>query len=103
MKQEDRKAIRLFYQTLLSSASAPQQTDFYFRVLKGNHTSRKAWLIENQELLNVPPDLAVIIENLDELTKEDIAIIAAAQAAPVAEKVINSVWAWRWWPWNWLK
>ena len=55
------------------------------------------------ELLNVPPELAVIIENLDELTKEDIAIIAAAQAAPVAEKVINSVWAWRWWPWNWLK
>jgi len=103
MKQEDRQAIRTFYQTVLTQGSTAQQNDFYFRVLKGNKTSRKAWVLENQPLLNMPADLVTIVENLDEITKEDLAFIAAVQAAPVVQKAVNSIWAWKWWPWNWLK
>lgn len=107
MNQEDREILRIFYQELARSAQIDRQTDFYFRVLRGNRASRTAWVLENRDNLGIPPKLLVIVEQLGELTAEDIAVIAAESVAEVLNKARRSVWtifwSWRFWPWNWWR
>jgi hypothetical protein len=101
MKPEDRQALRAFYQTIAKQGTTTQQQDFYMQVLMGNADSRKKWMAANTPT----PALALIIANMDNPSQVDIAEIVAGIVAPVivpqVSKAVNSVWAWKIWPWNW--
>ena len=106
MKQEDRLALRAFYQTLAKDGFTAEQLALY-AAMKTSKQARLEWVQANGKTLNIPPDVLAILSTVDGFTKEDIAIILAAQVAPViaapVQKAIGGFWAWGGWPWNWFK
>jgi hypothetical protein len=102
MTQEDRQAIRTFYQTLATSGgSATQaQIDFYFQVLKGNAESRKAWFSAYVQSNGEYLPLAVLsfVRSDTKITKQDLAFIAASAIAPklpgFLSKLFNALFGW---------
>ncbi len=81
MKNEDREALRLFYQTLAQGSFTTAQIALY-AALKGGKDARLAWVKQYGGALNIPSDVVVILSTIEGLTKADLAIIAAAQIAP---------------------
>ncbi len=104
MAKEDRLAIRTFYRTLLDSSGSvtQQQVDFYQQVLKGDSLSRRTYAAKYLGNLEyIDPAVKALILSADKLTKEDIAFIAGAAAAPKVAGILDKIVAWKLWPWNW--
>jgi hypothetical protein len=105
MKDEDRQALRIFYQELAKQSFTKEQFSLYW-ALEGSKADRVAWLKANMDKMNIPADIQVILNNMDKMNKADLSIIAASvitpYTAPVLQKQIDSVWTWKIWPWNWF-
>ena len=105
MKQEDREALRAFYQTLARQSFKQEQVALYF-ALTGGKQARIDWVKQNAAKLNAPSEAVVVLQSMDDCSRADLAIIAAAEISPVVapkvQKAVDSIWAWKWWPWNWL-
>lgn len=104
MKLEDREALRIFYRELARQSFKQEQVALYF-ALKGGKQARVEWVKQNAAKLNIPADVVAILQSMDDCTRGDLAIIAAAEIAPIVapevQKAVDSIWSWRWWPWNW--
>lgn len=112
MKDEDRQAFRVFYQTLAKGSTTKDQQDLYTAMMGGKN-ARIAWLKKQAEInMEVPAEIVTILTTTD-FTKADIAYILAAKIAEdtapiVADKtqgVIQSIFnaLSRLLPWNWGK
>lgn len=104
MKKEDQLALRAFYQTLGQGSFTQEQLDFYWALQKSKE-ARIAWIAANGAKLKIPPAILSMLTNMDNCSKADIAVIAAATIAPMVapkvQKAIGSFMTWKIWPWNW--
>lgn len=105
MTQEDRQALRLFYQTVAKN-SFPQDAFSLYWALQGGKDGRLEWVRQHTDRLKLTPEIIAVLTTMDDLSKADLALLAAVQVtpmvAPKVQKTVDSIWAWRGWPWNWF-
>ena len=89
MKLEDREALRIFYRELARQSFKQEQVALYF-ALKGGKQARIDWVKLNAAKLNIPADVVAILQSMDDCTKGDLAIIAAAEIAPTVAPEVQS-------------
>lgn len=95
MKDEDRRALRTFYQTLASESGeiTQKQIDFYKMVLKGDYDTRRAWMVAYiKEGTFIEAGVLALLKSNNVLTKEDIAFIAASAIAPKLPGILSRLW-----------
>ena len=89
MKLEDREALRVFYRELARQSFKQEQVALYF-ALKGGKQARVEWVKQNAAKLNMPADVVAILQSMDDCTRGDLAIIAAAEIAPIVAPEVQS-------------
>lgn len=80
MKQEDRQALRAFYQTLAAQSFTDAQEALYWALVKGKE-ARVNWIRSYGGTVGVPAPILAILASDVEITKADLAVIAATAVA----------------------
>lgn len=104
MRDSDRKALRLFRDTIVAQTTPEEAVTFYAQVLKGNARSRKAWALSRAlDLDRLDPAVKEFLMSDVILTKEDLAVILATEfvAGTKQSGAWARFWGWCYWPWNW--
>lgn len=105
MRDEDRRALRTFYQTLARSSFTDEQVALYWALIKGAD-ARRDWVVKYGDTVGVPPYIRDILASDIPVTKEDVAYIAAAEiatkVAPTAQSFLQRVIGVIFSPFRWL-
>lgn len=80
MKQEDREALRAFYQTLGRELFTDEQVALYRALTKGKD-ARVNWIRSYGGTVGVPAPILAILASDVEITKADLAVITATAVA----------------------
>lgn len=91
MTQKDRRSLRLFYQTLISSSATDAQIALYHAMVAGPE-ARKKWLETYGTTIGVPEEIVAILSSTDHFSRDDIIYIAAVETAPAVAPVVQSIW-----------
>ena len=95
MKSEDISLIRVFYQELARQGFTTPQLELYV-ALKGTKQARLDWINKYSASLAIPLNVRLLLSS--EFSKEDLAVMLAAQVVPFivpkAQQLITKILSW---------